>query len=173
MAFLLYKVTPLADGHRAYQQVKEVVLAGGGLIYEACKKYLGEADVGWTVSCKDLLSAGGYDTAEHSLVIDIAPNRKHSVDLFEIQSISGYSYPEWTPLMVTFVELFAGEEPDGDVQEFKRRFDDNRCNRRKVREFLYLTGGYSEGTWNWGGNSRTTAALLWDDAWNYFQRQIM
>ncbi len=82
MAFLLYKVTPLANGRRAYQQVKEVVLAGGGLIYEACKKYLDDADVGWTVSCKDLLSAGGYETALHSLVIDIAPNRKHSIDLF-------------------------------------------------------------------------------------------
>jgi hypothetical protein len=124
-----------------YEQVDSVVLAGGGLIYLACKKYLGKVDVGWTITNTEMLTAGGYNPADHALVIDVAPNRKTQLDLFEIKSISGFSYSDWTPLMLTFEELFAEEEPLSDVQKFKQKFNDANCNRRIVREFLYLTGG--------------------------------
>jgi hypothetical protein len=49
---------------------------------------------------------------------------------------------------------------------------DSKARRSLVREFLYLSGGYEKGNWNWGGNSRTTAALLWPAAWDYFSKQF-
>ena len=72
MAFRLYQIARLGDGHLTYQQLNTVTLAGGGLIYESCKKSLTTNDVGWTITNEDLLSAGGYDAAQYALVIDIA-----------------------------------------------------------------------------------------------------
>ena len=112
-----------------------------------------------------MLIAGGYDPIHHALIIDAAPNRKEYVLFMQIQIMSGYSYAEWTPLMLTLESLFADDFEDARVQEIKTEFDDGGCPRDRVREFLYLMGGHASGNWNWGGNSRTTAALLWDDAW--------
>lgn len=120
----------------------------------------------------DMLTAGAYDPDMHALVIDTAPSRP-SVSLFEIKSIYGYTYATWTPLMLTFEQLFVDAEPRSTPEAMKSEFDDNECERLIVREFLYLKGGYAEGSWGWGGNSRTTAALLWEDAWNYFQQQLL
>jgi hypothetical protein len=170
MAFMLYHTAKLADRTSRYRYANDVVLAGDGLIYTACKKYLGEEDVGWTVSNSDLLAAGGFNPSEHALVIDVAPKRP-TVSLYEIKSISGYSYDTWTPLMLTMEMLFGDAEPTTSPEAMKREFTDGDCKRLSVREFLYLTGGYAEGSWNWGGNSRTTAALLFEDAWNYFEQQ--
>jgi hypothetical protein len=171
MAFMLYRTARLADGTLRYRYVHDVALAGDGLIYTACKKYLGQTDVGWTVSNSDLLAAGGHNASEHALVIDVAPKRP-TVSLYEIRSISGYTYRTWTPLMLTMEMLFGDAEPTTSLEVMKREFTDGECERLPVREFLYLIGGYAEGSWNWGGNSRTTAALLFDDAWNYFQQQL-
>jgi hypothetical protein len=170
MAFLLYE-TSKRNGHLEYRQIEDVRLAGGGLIQSTCKKYLGDDDAGWTISADDMLKAGHYQPANHALVIDIAPNRPNRVNLFEIKAISGYSFCNWTPLMLTLEELFANL-PSKHEEKIKRRFSDAKCNRCVVREFLYLSGGYAEGNWNWGGNSRTTAALLWPEAWDYFSKQF-
>lgn len=172
MAFMLYQTAKLADDTLRYRYAHDVVLAGDGLIYTACKKYLGEEDVGWTVSSSDLLAAGGFHPSEHSLVIDVAPKRP-TVSLYEIKSISGYSYDTWTPLMLTMEMLFGDAPPTTSPEAMKRGFTDRECKRLVVREFLYLIGGYAEGSWNWGGNSRTTAALLFDDAWDYFGQQMV
>ncbi len=79
--------------------------------------------------------------------------------------------------MFTFKVLFAGEEHDiGDapdapisLTEFKQRFEIDATDASCVKSLLYLNGGFGSGTWNWGGNSRTTAALLWADAWDHFR----
>jgi hypothetical protein len=73
--------------------------------------------------------------------------------------------------MLTLEQLFADDEAPGTVEAMKQEFDDRDCPRCLVRSFLYLAGGYAGGTWNWSGNSPTAAALLWDDAWSYFQQQ--
>jgi hypothetical protein len=170
MAFLLYQKTML-NGAYQYKLIKNVILAGrkNGLIYSACEKHMKDRNVGWTITDKDMLKAAEYNPANHALVIDIAPFRPRKINLFEIKSISGYSYSDWTPLMLTFEELFA--DKPGSVR-IKRQFSDAECRRLIVREFLYLAGGFAKGSWNWSGNSRTTAALLWPEAWRYFQRQI-
>jgi hypothetical protein len=84
----------------------------------------------------------------------------------------GYSYDAWTPLMLSFESLFGDAEAPSGKDAMKREFTDVTCERLLVREFLYPTGGYAERSWNWGGNSRTTAALLFQDAWDYFERNM-
>jgi hypothetical protein len=170
MAFWLYRKDPQSDGSARYVQERAVRLAGGGLIWEACSPHLKDEDVGWTVSGTDLVVADGADPGSHAVVIDTAPNRP-TVSLFEIRSVAGYSYADWTPLMFTLEQLFTDDEPPHTVVAMKREFTDVDCPRSIVRDFLYLTGGYATGTWNWGGNSRTTAVLLWEDAWTFFQAQ--
>lgn len=76
MAFLVYQTSKSENGHLRYRKMEEVKLAGDGLIYSACKKFLGTQDVGWTITASDMLTAGGYDPSRHALIIDAAPNRK-------------------------------------------------------------------------------------------------
>lgn len=71
--------------------------------------------------------------------------------------------------MFTLEQLFSDEPSRETVEAMKREFNDARCQRSIVRDFLYVTGGYESGTWNWGDNSRTTAVLLWEDAWVFFK----
>ena len=170
MAFLLYEKERHATGISVYRQVHSVTLAGSGLIRSACDRFLCDRNVGWMISARDMLTSGRHDPDRHALLIDTAPSRK-TVSLVEIRSISGYSYADWTPLMLTFDQLFTDWEASSGVETMKREFDDRDCPRHVVRDFLYLMGGYAGGTWNWGGNSRTTAALLWPDAWSFFQEQ--
>ncbi len=174
MPFFLYRKT-LRANEWEYHDPEHVVLGGKGLIQSACRKYLASQDCGWTISAAELLLAGGHEPTKHALVIDTAPKRE-SVSLFEIKSIAGYSYATWTPIMLVFEQLFVDAEDELIIDDnpplspdvFKKRFLDGRCERHIVRSILYLNGGFEAGSWNWGGNSRTTAALLWEDAWNHF-----
>jgi hypothetical protein len=168
MPFFIYKTAKLPNGALRYHEPKPVSLAGGSLIPSTCKRFLGHEDVGWRIGAADLLRTGGYDPENHAVVIDTAPGRP-TVSLFEINSIIGYSYANWTPIMLVFEQLFVDEEVSATPDEIKQAFTDEACERCVVRSILYLMGGYVGGDWNWGGNSRTTAALLWSDAWTFFQ----
>lgn len=170
MPFIVYRTTKLPAPATRYQVSAHVSLAGGGLIQSTLRRLelLGNNDGGWTVNAADLLATGGYQPDTHALVIDTAP-RRGTVSLFEVRSILGYSYAEWTPILVRFEQLFVDTDPVTTVDEMKREFTDEACERCIVRSILYLRGGYSGGDWNWGGNSRTTAALLWEDAWRFFR----
>jgi hypothetical protein len=170
MPFIVYRATELPTGAMRYHELEHVSLAGGGLIQSTLRRLglLGENDVGWTIGAADLLATGGYESNAHALVIDTAP-RRTTVSLFEVRSLRGYSYADWTPIMVIFEQLFVDAEALTTADEMKREFTDEACERCDVRSILYLKGGYAGGDWNWGGNSRTTAALLWEDAWRFFQ----
>jgi hypothetical protein len=168
--FWLYHRDQQPDGVSIYRRGRAVKLAGGGLIQSACRDLLGNEVTPWTLSSRELLIADGHDPETHELVIDIAPSRP-TVSLYEVRSLSGFSYRDWTPLMFTFEMLFGDAKPSSSLTEMKRQFDDRDCPRAVVREFLYLRGGYVSGNWNWGGNNFTTAVLLFEDAWSYFQQQ--
>jgi hypothetical protein len=93
------------------------------------------------------------------------------VNLYEIRSVSGYSYAEWAPVMIVLEQLFCEVliPSEEGRKRFKQQFDDSQFSRTLIRTFLYLPGGRSpKGGWQWGGNGRTSAALLWPDAWKYF-----
>jgi hypothetical protein len=170
MPYIVYRTTKLATGGVRYHNPKQVSLAGRGLIQSTLRRLgvLGESDSGWTISASDLLQTANYAPDIHALVIDTAP-RRPTVSLFQARSIVGYSYSSWTPIMLRLEQLFVDEPAPISTEETKREFNDDECERCAVRSILYLKGGYAEGDWNWGGNSRTTAALLWDDAWTFFR----
>jgi hypothetical protein len=170
MAFWLYRKNKNGDGSTNYIQERRVQLAGSGLIQHASAAQVKRERGGWTIGGRDLVVAAGADPDSYAVVIDTAP-RRPTLSLFEIRSVAGYSYAEWTPLMFTLEQLFADYAAPDTPAAMKREFNDSDCSRSVVRDFLYLTGGYERGTWNWGGNSRTTAVLLWGDAWDYFKKQ--
>lgn len=73
--------------------------------------------------------------------------------------------------MICFQSLFTDAVVGEDVtslDEFKKAFNDKDCPREAIRSVLYLRGGHTSGGWNFGGNNRTTAALMWEDAWAFF-----
>lgn len=175
MSFLLYR-TRQVDNGLEYYEPECVKLGGGGLIQASCSKYLAAAvNTGWSITAEEMLADQGKDPAEHALVVDTFP-KSTTLNLFQIKSVAGYSYHNWTPILLTFEVLYSdaafdlGSEPDAPISldDFKQRFNDKGCDRDRVRSILYLRGGFGDGNWNWGGNNRTTAALLWDDAWNFF-----
>lgn len=153
------------------------MLGGGGLIQTSARKKNESLRDGWTVSGEYMTEAAKISAEEHALVVDTSPNYS-TVNLYKIQSVSGYCYPTWTPIMIVFEQLFADAEvdlqvddtPTAAIAEFKRKFRVGIDPRPKVRTFLYLNGGFETDGWNWGGNSRTTAALLREDAWRYFMQ---
>lgn len=63
------------DGSTRYRQERPVVLAGGGLIWEACQSQLEDHDVGWVVDGRELVVAAGADPASDCVVIDTSPRR--------------------------------------------------------------------------------------------------
>jgi hypothetical protein len=169
MPFFVYKTAKLPVGALRYHEPRPASLAGNGLIKSTCKRFLEQQqNIGWRISAADLLRTGGYEPENHALVIDTAPSRP-TVSLFEINSIVGYSYATWTPIMLVFEQLFVDAEASTTPDDMKQGFTDEACERCIVRSILYLQGGYGGGSWNWGGNTRTTAALLWSDAWTFFQ----
>jgi hypothetical protein len=51
------------------------------------------------------------------------------------------------------------------IDEFKQTFKRGIEHGQYVRSVLYLNA-----SWNWGGNSRSSAALLTENVWNYFAK---
>ncbi len=117
MPFLLYQTSPAARG-KDYKVVGGFVFAGGGLVKRACRKHLTGKDGGWTVAREELLDARGVTPDDHELVIDTSPGRK-TANLYEIRSVSGYSYNIWTIVMIGFHSLFTDDDAmpalDGSV----------------------------------------------------------
>ena len=172
MAFLLYSKKPRADGFFDYECIRGISLAGNtnGLIYQAIKDRLGRSDFGWTLGESELLSVIGKNTDEFSLISDPTPDRGKAVMLLEILSISGYTSATWTPIMLRFKTLFDDDVRPGTATSVKRKFSDRKSPTPPdyVHTFLYLQGGYSEGTWNWGRVGQVNGPLLWKKALRYF-----
>ena len=173
MPFLLYQTSPAARGTN-YKAVGGFKFAGGGLVRQACQRHLTPGkDGGWTLSREELLQARQVSPKDHQLVVDTSPGRE-TANLYEIRSVSGFSYRDWTPIMICFQSLFTDDTVvEGEVaslDEFKKAFNDIDCPRDFIRSVLYLRGGHAAGGWNFGGNNRTTAALMWEDAWAFFSQ---
>jgi hypothetical protein len=100
-----------------------------------------------------------------ALVIDLKPNVKRNVSLYEVLDVWGYSYHTWTPIAVCLRELYVDDERE-DASTFKDQFD-HAGTGHLVGEFLYVQGGVGGGTWNWGMVGRVNGALLWRDAFAF------
>lgn len=163
MPYWLYG-TETTGGEIRYVQQASVRLAGGGLIQSAWTEKGSPEDVGWTVSAGEMLATGGWDPMTSAIVIDTAP-RRDSVSLFRLLAVSGYTSSGWSPILLHLHELWWDHPTRRKLDAFKRDFKCDLEDGSYVRSILYLNAN-----WNWGGNSRSTATLVTETAWDHFLR---
>jgi hypothetical protein len=100
------------------------------------------------------------------VVIDATWGREDAL-LLEIVNVFGYSYNNWTPLMLQMTELAeVGKRPNGPRTPIESVHFDESESLQHMHEFLYLQCGHAlgEGRRAWGRQGFTNAALLWPDA---------
>lgn len=175
MPFHIFSKTPTNVGflyeiHQGY-----IPLAGhqNGLIFSALiaanhwQQHMGQnIPFGWHLSACDLLAVD-YNPYEYAIVIDLQP-RANNLDFYELKDVWGFSYPDWTPILLRVERLLDNVPPVPHNDDFMWHYTDNNCNRPQVHEFLYLQGGYAGGNWNWPPPSPTNGAMLWPDALAFF-----
>ena len=168
MPFMLYDVIADASQDR-YTFAREIKLAGpSGPLAVFSRKANPEQRVpfGWHATEGDIIRLLGGLPATQAIVIDLKPRVAGNVSLYRLLDLWGYSDENWTPLALRLEVLFGDrEEPNPLV--FKNSFVDPRTDHSLVGEFLYVKGGVSKGTWNWGMVGRVNGALLWRDAFDF------
>jgi len=108
-------------------------------------------------------------TDEYKLIIDATWGRADA-QLLEIMRVVGYSYEEWTPLMLQVAESAVVKvRPKGPATPVETVDFDEPGPDSYIHEFLYLQCGYvpGKGRRTWGRMGYTNAALLWPDAFEY------
>lgn len=122
---------------------------------------------------RDLLVGVGGDPVSQAVVVDLKPHARDIVNLYLMRGIVGYSYADWTPLCFLFERLF-DDRPEPNPERFKQRFT---CKEgfqgTRTVSFVYLRRGTQRGkAWNWGHIGRVNGAILFPDAWRFFDREI-
>ena len=174
MPFYLYKTTGEAP-ETTYQQLNEIKLAGS---YGPIARYAREKNAGrpapweWHVTERDLLVASDQQPDGHAIVIDLKPRATRNVSLFRLTDVWGFTCDDWTPIALRLSALFIDEEREGP-DAFKKDFTYHGDYHEVVGEFLYLMGGATSGTWNWGMVGRVNGALLWPPALKYLATSLM
>jgi len=130
----------------------------------------------WKLSGHDLCCAirekfsFEQDPASCKVVVDATYTRADALVL-DINHVWGFSYHDWTPILLRMSVLFKGDRPKGKATPVEHfRLDSQE--EEFVHEFLYLQCGYGGGTRNWGRMGYTNAALLWPDAFAHLLGQI-
>jgi hypothetical protein len=121
---------------------------------------------GWHATSDDIVRLLGGTPPTQAIVIDLKPRVAGNVSLYRLLDVWGFSYAGWTPLALRLRVLF-GDRQEADPPAFKKSFVDPGIDHSMVGEFLYVQGGVSEGTWNWGLVGRVNGALLWRDAFDF------
>lgn len=173
MPFLLYQHWPNDAGSRTFRRIKQVSIGGGrGPIAAHVAEECGdEPGCRWHMAEAQLLRHLGV-TSGHAVLIDLKPTTTGNVSLYRLKDVWGFSYREWTPVCLRLESLFI-DEHRANTKEFREEFpfrpEDGGVT---IHEFLYLNGGTSEGTWNWGMTGTVNSALLFRDAWEYLADQV-
>lgn len=174
MAFLLYECGTTGSAGLSYRLVKKVSLAGkGGPIATYVRNRAGASyPFTWHMCEADLLAHLAGPGGDHALVVDLKPEQRGNVSLYQVKDIWGFSLKDWTPMALRLRTLFV-DRPVNSPEEFKRQFDSKECDEPDdVFEFLYLRGGVLEGTWRWGTVGSVNGALLWPDVLKHFVREL-
>ena len=170
MPFFLYECSLDASRVTNYKCIKQIKVAGSDgpiSLYVREQNRHGELPFAWHMTEQELLTKLNVSPQNHALVIDLKPSMKNNVSLCRLKHIWGFSYNEWTPMLVRLETLFM-DKKENNPTGFKQQFNDRNAQKDYVHEFLYLQGGVKEGTWNWGMVGRVNGALLWPDALDYF-----
>lgn len=168
MPFMLYDVAG-DPGQEQYTFVRKIQLAGksGPLAkYSHDLNLEGKFPFRWHATEEDIIRHLGGLPGGQAIVIDLKPGVAKNVSLYRLLDVWGFSYQAWTPLALRLRVLF-GDLEDADPKSFKASFIDAGKEHAQVGEFLYLQGGVSKGTWNWGMVGRVNGALLWRDAFDF------
>lgn len=167
MPFYVYECLRGAQSRLEYTQTRDVRLGvKTGVFYPHVERCVGESrdnaehcqHFEWEMCEKDLLGKLGFSTGSYAVVIDMKPTVRNNVSLYQLRQVWGFSYPEWTPILVRLETLFVDRETE-DPAAFKMHFHDRECERTPVHEFLYLQGGWKSGSWAWGRCTACTIAL--------------
>jgi hypothetical protein len=169
----LYGLT-YEPGNTVYQLVRQIKLtAKSGPVASFVREKRGQEPGGWYMNEHDLLVGVGSDPNSQAVVVDLKPHAQGIVNLYRMRGIVGYSYAEWTPLCFLFEQLF-GDQAEPNPEHFKQRFTrGERFRGTHAVSFVYLRRGTLGGrAWNWGHIGRVNGAILFSDAWRYFDQQI-
>lgn len=125
--------------------------------------------LGWKLPIKKI-----YAAKEQKVIIDIKPSSTDEIVLCEIDSIFGFSYENWSPIMMRLRQLHNQDREEGfDKYYFEYPAEENT---EVIYTMAYLNGSFKDGelhgTWNWPGKSNTNSVLLWPEAMSYFIKQI-
>ena len=129
-----------------------------------------------TLKQKDLIRPEGRPLEGNTLVMDLAPNDKNEIGLFEIQQIWGFTKYSWTPIMLESLPVLDAKRSSvPDASQFKVAFDLYSA-LPKVYSFLYMRdtrtdGGFS-GNWSPPPASPTNTPVLWPEVFDYFLSEI-
>ena len=173
MSFMLYHITG-EPGRMQYKFARGIQLAGqSGMLAKYSRSLNPEKRIPlkWHATAKKLIQLLGGSPTEQAIVLDLKPGATSKVSLYRLLDVWGFSYANWTPLALRLRVLFANRK-EANPFTFKNAFVDPGTEHSLVGEFLYLQGGVSEGTWNWGKVGRVNGALLWSDAFEFLSTAL-
>lgn len=125
----------------------------------------------WHVNIVESLINRNYDN--HSLVIDLKPNDKKGLSLYEIIDVWGYSYFGWTPIMMHLRGIL-----DNNANKDKKMFSISISELDEpIFTMLYLNGtvkaGEIHGQWTLPNASPANSVLLWPETFEYFSEKAL
>jgi hypothetical protein len=162
------------NGQIELHYLKTIHLAGcnNGLIANNLEKKLildKNPPIGWTLPISNDLNKDNQ-----LVIIDIKPKNREKPEIFlcELDTVIGFSFESWTPIMFRLNILIANVSPD-KIDKFNFIYPKD-CDI--IYTMLYLSGSFRNGkligTWNYPGPSSTNALLLWPEALTFFNHQI-
>lgn len=175
MAYLLYQKIAGQDADE-YVQLRSSALAGNrmGLIARHLQGIVApDTAEPWRWHLPMAATLKQLEPDVDAFVIDLKPDDRTVVSMYEVRNIWGFTDSGWTPILLNLETLLV----DDDARVFdKRRFEVARAGRERVATFLYLQGGVRggqlTGTWNFPRPSSTNSVLLWPEPLAYFLEQL-
>jgi hypothetical protein len=171
--YAVYEKSLNTDGTYQLKMLRKISLAGcnNGIICEELADIIKPTDsfpIGWTIPMAAIYAAAG-----HTVIIDLKPNNDSETVIYELDTVFGFSYQNWSPIMFRLKELF-NEEKEGDFDI--ENFSYSEEGLSIVYTMTYLTGGIQGGQlkekWIFPNRSSTNSVLFWPDAMTFFMQKI-
>lgn len=167
MPFLIYQRHGLGHGASTFINPKRTTHLPAVMKDYVQEEADGSAKYTWHLDEATLLGLLGKEADNRALIVDLKPGQEKAVSLYRVRNFWGFSYKNWTPLLVRMKALFV-DKPAEDPAEFKEKFTDSEACHDQVHEFLYVRFGTVEGIATWGRSGWVNATLLWSDALRHF-----
>lgn len=169
----------LVNNRKRYlRQIRQVSLAGSGLIRGLWAKRGKPTNAGWNITSPEMVDhlLGSHGAVEaHEIIIDAAPSVQSLVDLVRVVDIHVYTYGDgagsasWSNLMLRVKDACweEGIEDPSRKGAIKQCFEEPAEYGDDILTFLYLHG--DEKSWNWGRIGQMNGAFIHKAAREYFK----